>query len=547
MAQVDLLPSFRVGMNKDWRQRINVDGCQSIVNLRSSEHGLHTFFDFDGLDAAFFAAATPAITPAWPYPQGWILGPNRLLFTETKVYTIDATWTVCVAQTTADWANWNWDTDAAPGKNITGNGRTWDIAFFGHHWIATNGDQLVFKTPFSLKVFVLDMAVESICSYKGAQVIMGGLDSTDDIWADIETYLETDEDDLPTELKGLYGGLDENGIHWTSRGAGEVWGLLDQVDYLKYAWFDDTKDTGFDTSLTYWRTLAERNRMGSGRLDEDVIRLVSFRDCIIACTSPLGIVPLWPQEGPYVTFGKRHPNGIFGIEDLDPGLTLENRDAIVAHNDLCAFIDKDKRLTVITPDYKATLVDCSKHLANLIDPVLSYNPERKEVWAADGDRAYCFPRDGGCCEAPYAPNGFAVVGGAISIWFECDEPDAITVSTNVYTAAAFGGKDGQVMAVMSARLATLNDDSDLGWEATLYYRTNRRGDWYITSTLALNDEGVVSFGRVPAIEFYVKFTHADRSTTHGLDGGFVEAQIGGPYGSREFHDDSASLVTVPTP
>jgi hypothetical protein len=544
MPTINYKAAMPNGMNRDWRARANIPFFELVKGLQSVETGLKSYVPF-----------TVVGTPAYPWPQVIHGKRVRLAFYETSVYDIVG----AASLSLYDFSTYNQDTDAASAGTIASGGGEWHFMDNYTTWMAFNGQCVVFKAGFSSKVFVSTVTnIESGCNLIEGRAMIGGFTSSDAIWTDLATLFEAAETQLPDQLKGVYAGMDATWAFWTSIGGPELLGLLD-INFLKYGWFDDTKNTGLDDDNTLLLKLLQRGEFGARPLlhNTTVLKCLPMGAFCIAYQSA-GVNALWPYDSPLPTYGIVNPQtGTVGLRNMPAWIGPLGRGCVGGDSDAHLMLTSDNDLFLLEREgFKASYVQASHLLSSLLPATvrISLDPLHRDFYICGKDSggdllSFCYSHTDGLTRCPKATSSISMFGGITGPFEASIDAAAIVVTTMPFNAAhpQVNLPLGTVGVVKAVRISSMRGNSTDGWKCVVYYRLTITDTWTAATAVSFDDRGVANVD-IPGIEWKVSVTHDDNTKTLGLDELLIDLDFGGKFPGRQWINASdPSVMAVPTP
>lgn len=183
-------------------------------------------------------------------------------------------------------------------------------------------------------------------------------------------------------------------------------------------------------------------------------------------------------------------NGISFLEPVDVKWHLKrtlrygilSREAVSGDETRHVAIDVEGNLRIITPDNLDPEPLYSEFFSGMIGTtvVVTYNPQQRECYVANGNEAYCLTRMG-LAEVSQSPTTLAVLGGVVSGFYTDLSDSEARVTSDQYDFGSRGKKtiDGiSVGAITSAALYVAIDyrnSSTTSFESTDWVEVNEQG------------------------------------------------------------------------
>lgn len=305
----------------------------------------------------------------FPFPALYVLSRHILLFTSTALYLVDGDWELS---------------------------HLYDMEWGGLPHVADFMDTVVFSTPAGEWSFIDGAIVESVngatfkvCHNYRGQLVVGDCDIPKGPARDEAEKTVVQEQ---VEVKG------ENLVAWSKIGSIE-WGfsLGNEVGYAPMPW--NGKVLGLLT------------------LDKDI---VVYGDN--------GIAKLSPQSNPVATFG---------IEKFGD-IGVLNRDCFAGDDQMHVFVGADRNLYAITPKmalsssgHAPTRLGYHEWLKDMVDPVVSFDPQLRQWWIADARFCYIYSGSGlGSCSV--SPTHLSSLDGRLlGITYRHHLPWAVAITGDV--------------------------------------------------------------------------------------------------------------------
>lgn len=543
MPFIDYTGAMPNGMNRDWRSRVNVPFFETVKGLQATELGLKQYQPFTTLTA-----------PSFPFPDIFVGKRVQLAFGETTVIDLTGPTTLTVY----DFLSYDHTDDSADVGAITA-GSQWHFMDNYDSWMAFNGVCVVFKAAFSTKVFVSDYTtILTGCNLIEGRALLAGFDDGDGIWTNLKVLLEDAQAQLPDQLQDVYQGMDSTWAMWTSVGGPEILGLLN-IAFLKYGWFDDNENTGFDDANLLLTKLLSRGEWGARPLlcSGAVLKALPMGAFAMVYQSG-GCNALWPSTEPMPSYGIVNPStGTVGIQGLPEWVGPLGRGCVGGDHRAHLMLSSENDLWLIEREgFKATNFKGSHNLAALVPATvrISLDPVNRDFYICglDGDDdplSFCFSESGGLTRCPKTTPSISVYGGTVGAWAASVDASAIEVMTMPFSAGhpQINLPLGTVGTLKGVRIATMRGDSTDGWKVVVYYRLRIVDTWTATAAVSFDDRGVAAI-EAPGIEWKVLLTHDDCTKTIGLDQLFIELDFSGKLPVRQWINAAdPAVMPVPTP
>lgn len=547
MPIVNFKAAMPNGMNRDWRARANIPFFELVKGLQATHSGLKSYYP-----------VVQGQVGAYPYPDIFYGKRVKLAFYDNGVYDITTPHSPA-AITLYDFSTYNHLTDSASVGSVT-SGSQWHFMDNYATWMAFNGSCVVFKAAFSTKTFVTTQTTMLTgCNLIEGRGLLAGFSASDAIWDDLQELFEANESQLPDQLQGVYAGLDSTWAMWTSIGGPELLGLLD-VNFLKYNWFDNTQNTGYDDTHPLLLDLLRSGEFGARPLLQPtgVLKAMSMGAFAIVYQEA-GVNALWPSAEPLPTYAIVNPaTGTIGIRNLPRFLGPLNRGCVGGNDDVHLMLTSENDLFLIEREgFAAKYIQASHVLGDLSPSTvrISMDEVHKDFYICglDGSsdlQSYCFSHSEGLTKCPKATASLSMFGGPIGPWEASEDASAINVVSMPFDAAhpQIGGVAGTMGSLHSVRINAIRGDSTDGWKCVVYYRLRIQDAWTATTAVSFDDRGVASFDPVPGIEWKISVTHDDCTKTLGLDELMAQVEFGAKIGGRQWINASdPGTMAVPTP
>lgn len=532
LKAIDYSKALLSGMNLDWRARTNVPALSLVKGLQACEQGLRRYKPFNVLvsDTALF-------------PDIFMGKRRQLAFFEDEVIDIETTFALVLY----DFSTYNPATDGATVGAATAGGQ-WHFMDFYDSWMATNGACVVFKAAFSTKTFVSTLtSIQSFAQLLEGRAVLAGFDSTDAIWTDLKTLYEAGEADLPSNLQGLYTGLDSTWALWTSVGGAELMGLQ-MIEFLKYGWFDDSVG-GYTDTNTLLFDLIRKGQFGARPLlqNTDVYRVMPMGSSAIVYQQS-GATPLWNQPE-YATFGVVNPQtGVVGVADLPEYVGPKARGCIGGNDNVHLFLSDDFDLWLVEKPGTARRIKASHHMKVLDEATvrIAFDPLEKDFYisgvAGTDQLSFCLSHTLGLTRCPKSTPSITMYGGVQGAWVDSDDGPDVLVRSMPFSLGhpSVGERHGDMGVLHEIVIDGIGAD----WVARVYFRWRLQDDWTLSGDTDFDERGHALVD-CPGVEWMAEVFHPDYTDVEGIESMLFIVRVGESIPFRAIVDASAPAAMTP--
>lgn len=494
------LEAFENGIRRSTRQAPNTQALISATNLRARVgEGLTPFVDItQSISSGTLSGAS--VTPAWPWPQLFRGNGITLLADKNALFSVDTSTWALTAITVYDWTTYNYDADTASSDTIPTGTLAWRFVDLWDSWMLFNGTCVIFKTPFSSKVFLQDsVTIYTGATYNDGRLFYGGFDPSDFFsLAAWNTYLAGYDDELPAELSVLSRntGLDANWVWWSTPGAPDAWWLY-SLPFMKYGSLKATPTGHFTDDMPYWRQLWETKTAGAAVMPfSGSVHHIKQLGPYMICYGTNGVAALQPIDD-------HRAFGLVEIPGMDRGIGA-NINSVGGNEEVHAFVDEVGDVWVIDANLKAERLEYRQLFAAMIAAndviTVQYDPRNQEFWIGKSTESYVLSLKGGMTRAPMNTAGLCEFGGTEGVVFASSVPTAASFQTEW-----FDGGMGRVPQILSVRLL-----GSSGWTLTPKFKRTPTDSEQTGTAVAVDGRNVCDFHTSGTI-FSISGSHADRT------------------------------------
>lgn len=516
MYEFPFKEAFQRGIRPDDRNAPNTQLLQRCYNVAATPWGLrpcrHVVQPIP--DAILIANG---VVKSHPWPQLVKLKSLTLLLDKDAIFAVTedpaGDWDV-TAVTLYDWTTYDWDTDSATPKELTG-GKDWHVIDLWNSVMLFNGSEIVFTTGFSDKVFVVDaVTIETGASYNDGRIFLGGFDSSDvDALADWTAYMQSLRGTVPAEAAKLIStnALNGNWVWWSSIGMEDMYRFF-SLDYMKYGSLAASPDTGFDTANPLWLRLAQRGESGRTPMPSQggVKRMLQLGDNMVVYSEDNACVLAPVNTAEVKTFGQTPIANVGAGIGIKQGTNV--RAAVGGDMFVHGFVDEAGDFWIMDASLKADNLGYRHLLADLDDLLVHYDPQSREfhlagVGASVGTVCYRYAQNAGMYRPRQVPTTVYFgrandESGPIGIVDETADTDTARFRTEWFNA----GKQKVVPQILRIVL-----DGDDGWVLSVHFKRTPDDSVQQSDLVTGDKRGSYEFN-VSGVAFYIFGVHNDPDT-----------------------------------
>lgn len=422
------------GIRNDGNVPVDTLALQDCYNFRATERGLEAPRSI----TAPSTGDTESVT--WPLPQVFRLRQLTLMFSTTKVYTVDE------------------GGDSKTEIASVNNNGVWHVADMFGAWVATNGSRLVHTTTpasdttgTSLVVRVETSPTVQSCCYSRGRVVFGGFQEDTTI--------------------GLWESLGPNFVAWSSIGGGDVY----------YPW------AGADSDLM--DTLKEKLTFGQMPMPSQGT---------VLSVKPLGKnVVVYSEDSVNLLVLSGDPIATYGLGELaDVGVL--GRGAVAGDDKVHFMISKDKNLWRIDQNYNVQKLRFSNILSNMTASTVcgAFDASERETYFSNGTDGIVITRTGVSRIANMPTNLYVDASGVLKGLVDVSAETA-GIAYAVVSDLELKSRAGKTLHTVESSMEDMTDA-----EATAYTRY-KGGSFGTGPTKVFNPEGV-AFPRATGHELRIK-------------------------------------------
>jgi len=405
------------GLKRDQDVHTNDPFCEHCKGLMAAGIGMYP---------PDLAVNPTDLTPtfAWPVPQLWRGKDTSLVFTNGGLFTSaegSGTWTT-TAETVYD------ITDPTTSTTISTDGDTWQVADFHGVWFATNGTELIVKTP-NFSNFNAMLATDPVFQAVGAsnnRWYAGGIAHGAGVWFDSAQW---------TAFFNAWKDRGSEGeITYDDQAMGANWVMFSEIAGGQISW----------PFITMLSALSFSTSADFDLIREDIIQSVETGQMGIIQMPWQGSVYAIKQLGQYtIVYG----NSLGGITALTADhqkipiadVGLDFRGAVVSRDDMTEHLFVDALGQVWKLNSQLQLTQLTKQGALILSTseqtVCAYDPIKEVYWISDGIRSYAFS-DTGLSEHYTFMTGIMRSGSGLVGYSDSNFPDE---TAEILTNGGFTG------------------------------------------------------------------------------------------------------------
>ena len=494
MPILALQEALQRGYRPDADIRENAPYMQHIHNCRATEQGLQALTPiFNPFTSVKYTDVSPNIVPAGGFPQMIRGKAVTLLCTADKIYSTSEAWGTdsgtnpswaLAAIPTYRWSTYDYSDDTATAVTITAGGR-WHFMDFQTTWLLFNGMCIVFKLPFSDKVFVVDeVSIGTGCVLKDTRPFFAGFDPSD-TWdlVDWPAHLNTFYSHAPDSVKALMSeaGLGQNWV-WYGGMTGDdlLWLFTDKI--MKYHTLGTPQ--GYTDEYPYYLDLWKRNESGAIPLPSrgKVKRLQEMADGVVAFSED-GVIAMVPFREPIAHMGLRDIAGL-------PSGTGITGQAVAGSANNTVFVDQSGCMWHIKVDMTAERLGYKEWFAPLLGEELHmlYDEHNEEYYIGNYNSSYptyLLSRTG-LTSLSSMPTSVHFVQGGIVSPVTVNEP----IEGGAFVTIPFTGESPRQVEELRQIHVLGRGLGDV--YVRVRYQINLDGDWKFSDWILTDDRGVAT-------------------------------------------------------
>ncbi len=491
---------LRAGIRDSENGEKNTERLVTCYNAKPQRYGIvqHSPITFPGALASAISSA--GITISHPFPQLFRGMEQTLLFTETKVYSVnESTWGL---------TELTLKTKAYPGSTTTiaSGGGPWQFCDLGKAWFAFNGVTTVFYTDISGTYEVrVDTSVpmQTGCYYKG-RAIFGGFNSSNYWNSTWTSNIQSWTNDFIVNPGGItISGIGSNFVSWSSIGGGDVLGMLYPETLVEGR--EEYTTGAHSSAVPLWKEYLTRNECG--------FMPMPWRGTVW-CVKPLGnhimvygdngIAALTPVTDPFPTMGMVQVSR-FG---------LAARTAVGGNDNEHMFIDSTGAAWRVMPNLDIEKLDYANVLDQLVGDhiTITHDEQQSEFHLTgsdgSGNRIVLTETESGFYTHKHPPtSGFLLNGSMVGVYESLSDSSA-TITTDTLDFDTRSIKTIHSIQVSSTVVDNLY--------VKVYFRSDSGSTWSYTDRVQLNSKGYLDL-LVSGVEFRVELYTDDYTNIEKID------------------------------
>lgn len=410
MNRISFKEALQNGIMTDSRIPVNAPWLKDAQLLSCTPFGAKAMRSFQQpITDAALAAASPAITKAYPFPQLFVGKSVTLLADATAIYSVtksdSGNWTI-ESYGVIDWEQYITDGTVTTGTIPTG--KEWHFVDLWDKWMLFNESCVVFSITGGAAV-QSTVTIQTGASYNDGQIFYGGFDSSNvyDL-ADWPTYMATFQGTLPAELRGgsYSTGMGPNWTWWSSVGADDMYRFF-WMEYMKHGPAAQTfgaTSLAFPPNMPYWMQFASLGESAPAPMPwtGTVKRMMQCGNTMVVYgTNGVNVISCPPME-----VGVHQLPGFGTGVGVCEGTTV--RLAVGGNEQVHAFVDERRDLWLVENNGgmpKATNLGYRHIFAAASNIMVHYDAGENEFYftASTTDWAYRLPIGGGLSKSPFVP------------------------------------------------------------------------------------------------------------------------------------------------
>lgn len=499
MPELVISDGLKLGIRNFDENGRNSERLVSLCNAKPTPRGIVSHEPVTFPSALQSAISGESITVSHPFPQLFRGANYTLLFSETKVYTVnESTWALTELSLK--------DLAGSPATIASGGG-AWQFADFGESWWAFNGVTTVVRCNKggTFNVYV-DTATptQTGCNYAGRSVF-GGFDPANywnGDWDTLHAYLTSQHISSPGGLTA--NGLGSNFIAWSSIGGGDSLGIL--FEGLIEEGPELYSTGGHDVDRSIYMDFLERNECGFMPMDwQGTVWCIKRLGENAIVYGDNGISVITQISDPFPTFGQQTLRR-FGIA---------GRTAVGGDERAHLLIDASGRMWRLTPDLAFEELNYDEALSGLVTDHISivHNPQRDEfhitgTHPTDGVVTFTLT-ESGLYRHKHAPTSAEFIGTAlIGVYQTLSGLDYLDVQTDTID---FGNRD-----IKTIHSIALGVTATTPLHCRVYYRSNSSNAWSATPLVPFSEKGIADVV-ASGVEFQIQIYTEDYTVLERMD------------------------------